>query len=113
MSQQGDMKRHILAAHNAKKPHKCKICEKIGHFPDACRKGQTFGQKTPKKARVNVLTAEEKGGETAVVLLPAEAAAEPGAQAAALNSKYDPTSSIRKGTLGTNRKTVDGCLWRL
>jgi len=66
--------------------HKCKICEKVGHFPDACRKGQSFGQKTPKKARVNVVTAEEKAGEASVVTQLADAAAEPSAQAAALNS---------------------------
>ena len=43
--------------------HKCKICEKVGHFPDCCRKGKEGS----KKAKVNALTAEEQGGEAAAV----------------------------------------------
>ena len=55
----------------------------MGHFPDCCRKGKAEAR----KAKLNALTAEEPAGEAAAAPPPpAEAAAELGAQAAALNS---------------------------
>jgi hypothetical protein len=83
--------------------HKCKICEKVGHFPDCCRKG-----KAPfKKAKVNALTAEGPGGEAAVVTQLAEAAAEPGAQAAALNS----IEQVRPYQFNPERYQSEDCGW--
>ena len=86
---------------------KCKICEKVGHFPEVCNKGK----EGPKKAKVSVLTAEEKGGEAAAAPPPAEATAQSGAPAAALNSIEQVsrhTSLIRSGTRITKWRIVDG-----
>jgi hypothetical protein len=56
----------------------CKKCEKVGHFTEASSKGKDG----PKKAKVSVLMAEEKGAEAAAPPA-AESTAESGA---ALNS---------------------------
>jgi hypothetical protein len=74
--------------------HKGKLCKGVGHFPDCCKKGKAEA----KKAKLNALTTEDPAGEVAAAPAPpAEAAAESGAQAAALNSikqvqpyRFDP-----------------------
>jgi hypothetical protein len=59
---------------------KCKKCDRIGPFTENCVKGKGV----PKKAKVSVLTAEEKEAEEAVP--PAAESAVSEAPAAALNS---------------------------
>ena len=59
----------------------CQKCEKIGHFTENCSKEKAV----PKKAKVSVLTAEEKGAEAAVPPV-TESRALSEAPAAALNS---------------------------